>query len=165
MNKKSRLFITLLIVILLFILAVPAQAGPPDNAGGRWWYLPFIDDMKQAGCNTFITSSEIGEWTGTFVGDSTESGKVVAHCTGQLSFNATVTFDEVTVDGKQGGLVMSVNGTKPAGSEWVGGWVILSGTGDLANLHGQGTWWGPGAPGWEQWGYVDYAGKYHFEGP
>ncbi len=40
--------------------------------------------------------------------------------------------------------------------EWYGTWVILSGTGDLENLRGRGTWWGPSTD-------LDYAGKIHFE--
>lgn len=164
MIKSRKSLFALLVIFLLMVLVVPAQAGPPENASGTWWYFPIIDDVRVAGCNTFIDSFEIGEWTGSFAGDSTELGKVVAYCNGHLSFNATVTFVEVTIAGKQGGLVMSVAGTLPVGSEWTGSWVILSGTGELENLRGQGAWWGPGAPDWEQWGYVDYAGNYHFEG-
>ncbi len=33
----------------------------------------------------------------------------------------------------------------------------------VANLRGQGTWWGPGAPAPEVWGDIDYEGNYHFE--
>jgi hypothetical protein len=34
------------------------------------------------------------------------------------------------------------NGPIPA--QWYGEWTIVDGTGDLANVHGSGIWWGPG---------------------
>ena len=50
-----------------------------------------------------------------------------------------------TLDGKQGVVVMRSEGRRAAGAaEWQGQWVIVSATGALANMHGQGTWWGPG---------------------
>ncbi len=36
-------------------------------------------------------------------------------------------------------------------------WVIINGTEDLENLHGQGTCWGPGPEG------VDMTGQIHFD--
>ena len=79
------------------------------------------------------------------------------------SFKAIVSF-EGYVDDKYGTLKMSVVGTRPDGlADWQGKSVILSGTGELANLRGQGTWWGPGAPAPEVWGDIYYAGNYHFE--
>jgi hypothetical protein len=110
-----------------------------------------------------LTTFENGPWTGTFEGISTEDGKVVIHCSGAWSFNAIVSFSELTVDGRTGTLKMSVVGKRPdENADWAGKWVILSGTGELTDLRGQGTWWGPGAPGPEEWGDIYYAGNYHF---
>ena len=106
------------------------------------------------------------EWfeVGTFVGTSREEGKVMIHRSGFWSFNGLVFFDAVTVDGKSGTLVMSAVGKRAdVFTDWQGKWVILSGTGDLASLRGQGTWWGPGAPDVGQWGDIYYSGKTHFE--
>ena len=44
---------------------------------------------------------------------------------------------------------------------WTGTWVILSGTGDLAGAHGQGTWWGPGFDDDEETTDTWYEGKVH----
>ena len=75
-----------------------------------------------------------------------------------------MTFEEVVVDGKSGGLILSIVGNLPAGVlHWYGHWVILEGTGDLANLRGQGYWWGPGSDGPGLWGQLFYDGNYHFE--
>ena len=162
MNKK--VLVLLITLVVLSLVIIPASAGPPQEASGTWWYYPTLVDEKPAGCNLFHTTRELGVWSGTFQGNSTEKGKVVIHCTGTLSFKAIVTFEEVTVDGKTGGLEMSVVGQYPAdATEWYGSWVITSGTGELKNLRGQGNWWGPGADGTGVWGYVDYEGNYHFE--
>jgi hypothetical protein len=154
---------TLSIIVLLIAVTLPVQAGPPQNASGLWQYQPFIMEAREAGCNTFLTTFENGLWTGTFEGTSTEDGKVVIHCNGSWSFNAIVTF-EGKVDGREGTLEMSVNGSRPdETADWFGRWVITDGTDGLKNLRGQGTWWGPGAPAPEEWGDIYYGGNYHFE--
>ena len=164
MSKRTISGLSIGSLLLLLLVSLPVFAGPPQEAAGLWQYQPFVLEVREAGCNTILTTFENGVWTGTFAGDSTEDGKVVIHCNGQWSFNAIVTFEEVTVDGRSGGLEMSVNGSRPdAGSDWTGRWVIISGTDDLADLRGQGTWWGPGAPGEGEWGDIYYEGGYHFE--
>ncbi len=164
MNKRLLILATVLLSTLIIVLSVPAYAGPPENANGLWQYTPTILAVRERGCNTFLTTSEEGIWTGTFTGNSTEDGKVVIHCSGMWSFDAIVSFHDVTVAGKSGTLEMTVVGGRPdASSNWTGRWVILSGTGDLASLRGQGTWWGPGAHGPGTWGDIYYSGDYHFE--
>lgn len=161
---KKKILVLSIVLALLFLLAIPALAGPPEKAEGLWQYKPFILEVKEAGCNTFLTTFENGLWTGTFEGTSTEDGKVVIHCNGRWSFNAIVTFSELTVDGKSGTAEMSVVGSRPdAFTDWAGMFVIQNGTGELANLRGQGKWWGPGAPEVGVWGDIEYSGNYHFE--
>jgi hypothetical protein len=164
MKKRSMMFlITVLTVALLSTLSVPVNAGPPEHSEGLWQYQPFIVGVKVADCNTFLTTFENGMWTGTFEGTSTEDGKVVIHCSGAWSFKGIVSF-EGKVNGKIGTLTMRAVGTRPDSlTDWTGKWVIISGTGDLANLRGQGTWWGPGAPAPEVWGDIYYSGEIHFE--
>lgn len=158
MKTKSKSLITFLIVLLLVTLAVPAHAGPPENASGLWVYEPTVVDIKEAGGNTFFYTTEVGIWTGTFEGDSTEVGVVVWHSAGFNSYKGTVSFVG-SVDGKSGTLTMLAVGKKPdrqPGTEWEGTWVILGGTGDLANLHGQGVWWGASRN-------INYTGNVHFD--
>jgi Protein of unknown function (DUF3224) len=161
----KRLALTLIIlVVLLSVFTLPAQAAKPTPAAGLWRYISTILESWESGGNLFFITREDGTWAGTFNGTSVEDGKVVIHRTGDWSFNAIVHFTG-TVEGKAGTLEMSVVGKKPAGTdtEWEGLWVILSGTGELANLHGQGPWWGPGAPGPAVWGDIPYGGQIHFE--
>jgi hypothetical protein len=166
MKKRSTLLITLLVVALLSTLSMPVNAGPPTTAGGEWQYIVTGVDVRVAGCNTFIyISKEDSIWQGTFQGTSTDTGVVVEHCSGKASFNGIVSFVG-EVNGESGSLEMSVTGQysyEQGDWNWKGQWVILSGTEGLANLHGQGTWFGPGAGGPFVWGTVDYAGSYRFE--
>ena len=82
---------------------------------------------------------------------------------GFMTFKGTVVFDEVTVNGRTGGMVLQVNGTlADVTEEWTGRWVIQRASGDLAGLHGSGPWWGPGAGGPGLPGDLDYGGKIHF---
>jgi len=160
---KTRVFTLLTMILILSILSTPALAGPPTEAGGLWQYKPEILEMWFADGNMFLHTAEEAVWTGTFEGDSTEDGLVVVHSSGLWTFNGMVSFVG-TVDGKSGTMEMSVNGTRPDEfSDWTGRWVILSGTDELANLRGQGRWWGPGAPEPGEWGDIDYSGKIHFE--
>jgi len=151
--------------MLLSALLMSAQAGPPTAAEGDWLYMPTIEGMSIAGGNTFLELAEVGQWSGTFDGDSTETGTVVQHSSGLVFFKGTVSFVG-NVNGQFGTLEMSVVGSKadPA-AEWEGKWTILGGTEGLATLQGQGTWWGPG---WSpltptEWGVIHYAGNVHFE--
>jgi len=161
MKKTCLTLITVFMV--LSMLSIAAHAGPPTTAEGLWQYKPTIVDVRVAGGNTFLSTTEEGIWTGTFEGDSTEDGTVVIHSLGFWSFNAIVSF-QGEVNGKSGTLEMSVVGSRPdVFADWQGKWVILSGTGDLATLHGQGTWWGPGSLGEGHWGDIYYSGNIHFD--
>lgn len=157
--------ITVLTVALISTLSVPAYAGPPEDAEGLWQYIPSVTGVRVANGNTFLSTTETGQWTGTFEGVSVDKGVVVQHSSGLISFKGTVSFVG-NVDNKSGTLEMLTLGSKPdPGSDWEGKWVIISGTGDLASLRGQGTWWGPG---WSpanplEWGDIYYSGEVHFE--
>jgi len=165
MKKTCLTLITVLMV--LSILSIAAHAGPPTTAEGLWQYIPTIEDVRVANGNTFIHITEVGQWTGTFEGVSTEEGTVVRHSSGFVSFKGKVSFVG-SVGDRSGTLEMRVVGEKPdqlPGTEWEGKWVILSGTDGLATLHGHGTWWGPG---WNsahptEWGNINYSGKIHFD--
>jgi len=164
MRKMRLTVLTGVVVVFLFSVVTPIQAGPPKTGDGEFTYFGTGAEARTAGCNLFLTITEIAEWTGIFTGWSTDKGKAVGHCNGDWSVNEIMTFDVVEVDGKIGGLILSIVGSRPAGvTDWYGHWVILKGTGDLANLRGQGNWYGPGAPDPFSPGLIEYDGKYHFE--
>jgi hypothetical protein len=71
-------------------------------------------------------------------------------------YKGNVTFTG-SVDGKTGTLELLFRGTSPgAVDDWNGTWRILSGTGELANLHGNGVFWANGLMD------VHYEGQIHF---
>ena len=165
---KRALLTMLSLVLVLSVFSIPAYAGPPIPVEGPeniWTYLPYtkvMDDsgecvkpeplvgdprppcVRVAGGNTFIESYEVGWWAGDFQGTSEDHGTVVFHRSDLWTFSALVYF-EGEVNSASGTLVMSVAGSRPTSlSEWQGMWVILSGTGELETLRGQGNWWGLG---------------------
>jgi len=72
-------------------------------------------------------------------------------------------FESATVLGQTGGMTMRLQAKGYGNSATLawdleGTWVIISGTGDLSGLHGQGTWWHTsGIPG------LQYEGQVHFD--
>jgi hypothetical protein len=162
--KKKVVLLSLLILVFLFMITFSVQAGPPKPAEGEWLYTPYILGVKEAGCNTFLTTYEDGIWSGTFNGNSREDGRVIVHCQGNWSFKAIAYFEDVEVANRSGSLTMTVNGSRPdASAEWFGYWTITDGTDGLENLRGQGTFWGPGAPEPGVQGTIYYEGNIHFE--
>ena len=65
-----------------------------------------------------------------------------------------LTFSDVTVLGHSGAITMGLY-LKADITGLTGCWIILSGTGGLAHLYGQGTLWGSGSP-------YSYTGQVHF---
>ncbi len=164
MKKLIWPLLALGLLVLLVGFSTPAQAHPPGNASGIWLYTPYLLEQHEAGCKTIFKTMEEGVWSGTFVGTSTEYGRVRIECDGEWLFKAVALFDHVEIDGKSGQLKMLVWGSRPdATAEWFGYWVIKAGTGGLTNLRGEGTFWGPGAPGAGEQGTIYYDGNVHFE--
>lgn len=175
MRKMLLIPLIVCMVALLSTLSTPVHATPPPRyqpqciprpqcvpAEGTWNYTPRIIEMWDWG----FLGDEVANWTGTFNGTSYDVFTVVFHdwgwsAIGLIFFDGTVTLEDDTV--KEGSLVILFVGKKPEGQDWHGHWVILSGKGDLANLRGRGTWWGPGAPEPGVEGPLDYSGWIHFK--
>lgn len=188
MNRKllvlSVAFLVLAVVVF-GVFSMSSFASPSENASGSWYYIPTVSEQKVVGGNTIITGTEVGNWTGTFHGHSQDCfdmeppifdcavsegiARVTFHRDGHWNYEATIQFPSVTVDGKTGGLELRVGGKFPSASnEWEGRWTITGGTGELASLRGQGTWWGPGyvpPPEGEPEvpGLLQYSGNIHFD--
>jgi len=178
----KKLLLTVLIGCALLSMApMAAHASPPTEVSGEITYVAHFkvhDDsgqcvpptgpedtrppcIKIADSNTFAETFEEAAYTGGLVGISTNNCKVVIHSSGAWFYTSVVSFTE-TVDGKTGTLQIQMVGKKPQ-DIWYGHWVILGGTGELATLRGQGTWFGPGAPGPDVEGTVSYEGQIHFD--
>ncbi len=169
MERKLFVFLTVIMVLcLMLIFGCSTPTAIDERAEGVWTYLPTGQPIVDVvGPYTFMTISDASDLTGTFIGSADDFGEVVIHSSGPMYYKGIVPFESATVNGKTGGLVLSVYGTKPnpsADAKWNGKWVIESGTGELAGLNGQGTWEGPGWQGDpEVPGVVNYSGSIRFE--
>ena len=145
---------------LLSTLSISVHATPPTSAWGTWTYIlkpgyPVV--TKVADGNTFKYGEESGTWTGTFEGTSDDAFTLVMHpegfvtCEGRIHFTGSVN----DASGELFILFVGKRTWSPPGP-WSGQWVIISGTGYLANLHGQGTWSGPPFN-------LAYSGQIHFD--
>jgi len=157
MRKKFSALLVCL-VSLLPILIPAICATPSEPASGTWEYtVTLLEDTKVAGGNLFRYGEEIGTWTGTFVGESFDYFELVVHPSGFVTCQGQINFEGSVNGGKSGTMVILFIGKKNLEiGLWSGKWVILSGTGDLANLRGKGTWEGPSFN-------LDYSGQIHFE--
>ena len=147
---------------LLSTLSMSVHATPLTPASGTWTYIPADMTLtRSADGNTFYEAKSIDIVTGTFEGPGTGVDILVLHSSGFWTGIGVATFVDCMVDGKSGTLVIrwAAHATAETGL-WSGQWVILSGTGELANLRGQGTFWGPVNP--EGINYP-YSGWIHFE--
>lgn len=139
---KRLVVMWILVCMLLPVASAPGHASESVQVLGEIDYWFQVTGMRQAGPNLFMDAAEQEEYRGDLEG------------TGNSVFTVGMFRDFWTVwlrsefvgviDGRDGTLVMQLVGKKPVGEDWYGTWVIISGTGELANAHGQGTWWGPG---------------------
>jgi hypothetical protein len=161
MSKKLSALIICVVAVLSTLIIPVVRATPPEPVSGEWTYIPTIISERWANGNQFCDGVEDSIWTGTFSGTSYDTFTVIKHDAdpGPPSFVnviGVINF-EGNVGDKNGELVIKFVGKKTGEPlEWYGTWVILSGSGELENLRGQGTWWGPSMD-------LDYAGKIHFK--
>jgi hypothetical protein len=181
MKKMALSLLTL--VVLLTAFSALAHATLPTEVAGELSYMarfkvhddsgqcvppddpedPRTPCIRMADGNTFAETYEDAVWTGGFAGVTTDDCRVVIHSSGAWSYKAIASF-QGTVGDREGTLQIAMDGKRPSGdAEWQGRWMILDGDGELATLHGQGTWSGFGAPDVWVWGDISYEGKIHFD--
>lgn len=147
MNKRSLLLLPMLMIALLSMLSVPVHAKQPMPVSGSFDYTFMVTGTKEADGNTFIYAEEYETWVGDLEGTAVARFRVEQFSSGfwnvwlRSEFTGTVLGLGGT---EEDTLVIQLVGKKPDGGDWYGQWVIISGTGELANAHGRGTWWGPG---------------------
>ncbi len=153
---RKRLIAGLFSAVLLSILVVvPANASKPTAFSGTFtntW--SDITGIREAGGNIFIDRSYNWDIAGDFVGTSVAHLTLISHPNGKVTFTGTETFTG-TLGGHTGTFVVRQSGSSSDGINFQGRFVILSGTGGLINLHGQGTFQATSASG-------TYSAEYHF---
>ena len=150
------------ILVILFLvglmLPLPVFAGAPVDVEGSFGYIPFFTgDLKVAGPNLFFPSGDDETWIGHLDGTASTFYTLILHGTDPNAdpghFVSQGTFTGSVLDSDTGTAVIQLTGHQKEGVPWYGTWLINRGTGGLAGVHGQGTWWLDPAlisiPGWE----------------
>jgi hypothetical protein len=152
MNKK---ILSTVLALSVVLLAVPnvyvACATPSTHVSGTQLLNLFtgvtVLDQLPAGKsdNLKLTTSITDTWIGDIAGTTTYESTWIVHDFdpgpppgGTPNIHETIFFSTVSVLGKSGSLKLVVN---LGGSKGVFSWTILSGTGELANLHGNGIYY------------------------
>ena len=137
------LFTLPLSVALLLLVTSPAvAAGTRVTASGTFRQTSFVpSNVRSAGGVTLFDFTEHDTLSGTFSGTSVIRGSCVVRSSGSGVCHAVETFTG-TVAGQPGTVQFQdvVSLSETGGSQ--GTFVIVGGTGDLANLHGSGTFQG-----------------------
>ncbi len=150
---------TMLCLLLLPMLLIPAvRASTLMPSSGSFTTTGFtILSVRSADGNTFIEESATIALTGTFTGTEAGVATLIVHADGSGNFAAFITFTG-TVNGVSGTAVLRTVGTFTAAGSAVGIDTIISGTGNLANLHGHDTFQASLATG-----AGTYSGVIHFD--
>src|SRR6266536_1548921 len=129
------------------LLTLPKAQAQPIPASGSTTDCEHIISVRTAGPSTIITSSITVCFHGTFEGTWVGTERDVIHPHGTVTGQASGVFSG-TVNGRSGTCVFSLVVNVGVANHWV----VDQGTGDLAGLHGQGTFQGdaiehgPGCP-------------------
>jgi len=154
MNKKISILVSLLVVAMLAFSVSTVFAEKPMSVEGTFSATPGAIPVKFPGNNIIFEHTGAGAWDGDISGTTFGVHRWVAHANGITNVHVELTFSSVTVMGepKSGTLYMLFLGKITGPGIGEGTWRIIGGTGELANLHGCGTW----SPG-------QYQGQIHFD--
>jgi hypothetical protein len=120
------------------LLAEPAGATSLVPASGTFVDVVTSTQVRMADENLIITQTISQTLMGTFTGTASQRATTVVHRTGAANFFGAETCT-CSVAGKTGSLVIGFSGTSAPNGSFEGQFVIVSGTGGLANLNGRGT--------------------------
>jgi hypothetical protein len=158
----KKVVLTLLAVcMVLGVASLPVYAEPPIQVSGDFDYEPTVVHQEVRGGNLIVDATDVEWWTGDLVGTASTEYKAFFHRSGVLNFSSKGVFVG-SVLGKEGTLEYQLTGIRQKGAtEFQGSWWMGRGTGELANAHAGGTWWGPG------YGPISpmcsYEGQVHFD--
>jgi hypothetical protein len=155
--KKAKILsatiVALMISVILGTSVSLAQGTPSTDVSGKFKATPISGStiIRDAGTNLFIYREANGLWTGGISGTTHGHQNIISHGWNGLQPPAStiewstlkieIFMASALVDGKTGSLTLQIVGKGYADGTNIGTWKIMSGTGDLENLHGQGSWW------------------------
>ena len=144
--------LSLFSVMIMLLLSSSYAAGFFLPANAEPSFLPAtgtiadsgvtFTSVRYVGSNTIMTGTETHTYTGTFSGIGQVSFELLMHSSGTFAAILIATFTG-SVDGKSGIVkILYIAHADGFGLHVTGYWMILKGTGDLKNIHGQGTFEG-----------------------
>ena len=128
-------------IVAIALLAQPAAATAPSTRSGTFAFTSMTGTgSRDAGPNTVITATATGILSGALAGTFTEELRQVFHADGTSEFHGTVTCT-CTVGVMAGTIVIRFEGSGIGGSAGSveGQFTVVSASGNLEGLHGQGT--------------------------
>ena len=161
---KRKILLTVLSLTAIF-LGAPciglALATPSTTVSGQITVVGSPTRIEAAGesGNLFMDIQGSGVFTGDIEGTFTAGAAWVFHKIGTPDMRANahiVNYVSATVMGKTGTLTFMLYANT---GKMINNWVIYGGTGELANLHGQGTYYAV-TPGGDT---LAYEGQIHFD--
>jgi hypothetical protein len=159
---KKVLLTLLTVCMVLPMVSLPLYATPPTEVSGIFDIDVTVMGSRFAGPNMFIYGTDEEWWQGHLEGYVAETEWVVRmYASGRATFRSRYVFEGTVLGSETGTMEMQLVGEQSAPGEWwYGTWVILGGADGLANVRGQGVWYGPGM-GYDpdHW----YEGQVHFD--
>jgi hypothetical protein len=160
MKKFIKTVCCFLILIALATLALApatAYASPPTEVSGTYAVTKIdVLEIRHANGNTIYKQIEYGDVFGNIAGSYIFERTVIIYKNGTVNVHGIFTISSANILGKTGTYTQRVDARAVAGVIQ-GQWASMSGTGELANVHAQGTLEGiVGVSG-------TYSGKIHFD--
>ena len=153
--------LTLISLAVLILTPATAYGSPPTEFSGTFTSGPVIPlgPPQQADGNLIVKQIEYGNLAGDVVGPFTFERTVIVHSNGKVNMHGVMTVEPVSIFDIDisGSTYTQIMNARIVAGTIQGQWTILSGTGDLANVHGQGTFTGSPRVG------GTYSGKIHFD--
>jgi len=159
MRRKISTLLMTSVVILSALLIPTVLAEKLTPVSGTWSWTADDISIRPADGNLHISATEHDTFTGTFEGTGEGPFKMTWHPNGFYAGSGKTVFSG-TVEGHSGTcVIMWVGNTKTEGGYWDLKWMIISGTGELANLHGSGR----GVETYPGSFELELSGKIHFD--
>jgi hypothetical protein len=146
-NVLFTLFLCVIVTLSLGSQLAQAQDAEPEliRVSGTYDYTPTILAALELDGVAYMDAVDEEVWSGDFEGTAVSGYRIVIESSGVWDAPIITEFEGTVLGDKEGTMVMVFTYKRmSATSHWFGEWWILSGTGDLANIHGRGVVWGPG---------------------
>ena len=135
-NRRFRLLLAPIVVVLGVCASTSAAASPPTEATGTITNTSAtFNSVRVAGSNLVFDLSATASYTGTFTGTSTLRGRLIVHADGSANFHDIETFTG-TVNGVPGTVTFNLTGSNDAAFAVQETRTIIGATGELTGLQG-----------------------------